>query len=181
MKRLKRFLGHLAYLLLLLPLLVIVCGFTYCSLAAETLEQYGVLYTQRTEDLSTGDIREEEYAYDTGYTQVTCTYTVNGTVTDTETWAIGKDDPLLTDTYEILPHPTATAANAEREENGSHVVIRYFDANGNPEGWSELTYNSFHRLSQQQDFAANGTPLRLTTRTYFTHTVSAFGETEAAS
>ncbi len=176
----KRFFAHLSYLLLVLPLLLIVVGFTYCDLAAETVEQYGVLYTVRVEDIASGEILEEEYQYRNDYTEVTCTYSHNGEETETKTWAIEPDDPLITDTYEVLPHPIATAAKSEREENGSHVTIRYFDAAGNPEGWSEVTYNSFHRLGTQHDFAADGTPIRVTTRGYFisSYSVLELGDTK---
>ena len=162
----KRFFAHLTYVLLVLPLMLIVFGFTYCSLRAENAEQSGALLSVTTSDLVTGEKRQEEYKYRNDFTEVTCTYEVNGEVVRTRTWAITKDDPLITDTFEVLPHPTATAAASEKEEKDGYVTVRYFDAAGNPEGWSEMTYGACNRLEMQHDFAADGTVLRVTTRGY---------------
>ena len=174
----KRFFAHLSYALLVLPVCLIVFGVTYCSLRAETMEQSGVLYGVTVRDLTTGDVRREEYKYNQDFTEVTCTYTLNDQVTETKTWAITPEDPLITDTFEILPHPTAVGGSAERIENEGYVTIHYVDDNGELIGWSEITYEDCNRLACQHDFAADGTVLQTTTRGYMIYYGSDATDTE---
>lgn len=173
-----RFLKHLAYLLLVIPVLLIVVLFSYCELNSEVVEQYGVLLSVTITE-SDGTVYREEYDYNTQQTIATIEYYENDTLLRVEEHAITENDPLLYDTYEILAHPAATASATEREENGSYVTIRYYSADGTSEGWSELIYNSYERLGKQEDFAADGTLLRTTSRQYFSSSKSVlnFGDT----
>lgn len=161
----KRFLKHFMILLFLVPLVLILLFITRCAATAELVDQYGVL-TKSTVTEADGTIYCERFEYAFGYTDVTVEYYENDVLVRTETRKIEENDPLLHDSLEVLPHPTATAASTKCEED----TLYYFDAGGNAEGRSELVYNRWDRLSEQRDYDAEGTLLRTTKREFVSHT-----------
>ena len=163
----KRFLKHFTILLFVIPLVLILLFITRCAATYEVVDQYGVL-TKSTVTEADGTVYCETYDYAFGYTDVTIEYYENDILVRTEERELTENDPLLHDTLEVLPHPTATAVTTKSEED----TLYYFDADGNAEGWSELVYNRWDRLSEQKDYDAEGTLLRTTKREFVQHTDS---------
>ena len=169
----KRFLKHFLILLFVVPLVLILLFITRCAATYEVVDQYGIL-TKSTVTEADGTVYCEVYQYTHAFTAVTIKSYENDTLVATETRELTEQDPLLRDTFEVLPHPTATAATTDREEDasGSNVILRYYDAEGNAEGYSKLFYNRWDRLARQEDFNAEGNLLRTTNRQFAGHTIS---------
>ena len=163
----KRFLKHFTILLFVVPLVLILLFLTRCMATYEVVDQYGIL-TKSTVTEANGTVYREEYRYNHALAEVTIKSYENDVLVRTEARELTENDPLLHDTFEVLPHPTATAA-ATKSEDGT---IYYFDADGNTEGRSELTYNRWDRLCEQRDYDAEGNLLRTTKREFAQHTIS---------
>jgi len=163
----KRFLKHFLFLLILIPAVLVIVFITRVAATYEVADQYGLI-TRSTTTEADGTVYMEKYDYDISAPRVTITYYENDTLLRTQTWELAQDDPLLMDTFEVLPHPTATAASTCAEDG----TLYYFDADGNAEGYSELTYNRYDRLCAQRDYDAQGSLLRTTEREFATHTIS---------
>lgn len=163
----KRFLKHFMILLILVPAVLMLGFILRVAATYEVVDEFGLI-TRSTTTEADGTVRREEYRYDLEKTAVTIEYYENDALIRTEERELTEDDPLLHDTFEVLPHPTATAATTKSEGD----TLCYFDSNGNPEGRSELTYNRWDRLCQQKDYDAEGNLLRTTNREFAQHTIS---------
>lgn len=163
----KRFLKHFMLLLILVPAVLFLLLIARTAMTYEVEDQYGII-TKSTTTLADGTIYTEEYDYDHAFAHVTIEYYENDALIRTEERELNENDPLLRDTFEVLPHPTATAVSTRSEED----TLYYFDTDGHPEGRSELTYNRYDRLCEQRDYDAEGTLLRTTAREFAQHTIS---------
>lgn len=167
MKHFWKFVRNLLYFLWLIPMLLIVSYCTYTETASVVTDEYHLLnYMTITE--ADGSEYREEYDYDPAYTTVTIERYENGALVETFSRPMTEDDEIPA--WQVLPHPTATAASQTEEKDGSYVTIHWFDADGNTEGYSELIYNSNQRLAQQIDYAADGSVLRTTVMYTLRHT-----------
>ena len=169
----NRFTKHLLIavilMVILIPVMLIILFNVIFDIDYKVVEQYSILYEMIITEADGTEYREY-YTYNNAKTEVTCEYFKNDELYDTKVVPITQDDPLLNATYEVMPRSDVSAASTERIENGSYVTIRYFDADGRLEGWSELAYNTGKRLNIQEDFDADGNLVRTTVCRYYTST-----------